>query len=268
MTDTNTASKLAANGYEPVPSTVHHGHGSTGHTWAVLGFHPLLKLKDGKRVRIDYAPELNVASITLEYASWRGWPESFSPVAARLADALADALTPTVEPKRGLLRRREEPKPRPLIRRTPTSLQLVYRIDGVAAELRDLTLHHRPLLYPHGLAASDASAVLTLSAGLPSVPVDDGAAWADARSPLTVARNTLPTWNGEAASAAVAGLVDQWVAAGDLRICDRYAEPPKPEGYYGHEATLARQGVTLGRAVDSWTGKSPGDLGRERGRFG
>lgn len=266
MTD-SIAEQIANMGYEPVQTSTEQGSdGNTGNTWSVLGFHPLLN-KDG--TRRDYAPALNVASITLEYASWRGWPETFSPVAARFADALVALLAPVADPKpRGILRRREEPKARPLVRRTATSLQLVYRIDGVAAELRDPTLHWRPVLYPHGLAASDQSATLTLTAGLPNIPVGDDATWVDLRSPLTVHRDALPPWDGESASAAVAGLVEQWVAAGELSVCGRYQEPAKPEGYYSPEAALARDGVKIGLAVDEWTGRSPGDLGRERGRWG
>jgi hypothetical protein len=272
MTDTNIdiAATLAANGYEAAESSsTRQSDGTTARTFEARGFHVLCNADGSRR---DYAPQLNLASITLEYAGWRGWPEAFSPVAARFADALTGLLAPTVlpPPPPKLFRKQSAPKPalHPLIRRTPTSLQLVYRTEGVAAELRDLTLHHRPVLFPNGLATSDQGAVLTLSAGLPSIPVGDDATWAEGRSPLSVTRMSLPLWDGEQISAAVHELVQRHVDAGDLRICGRFAEPPKPEGYYTPEAALARDGVRIVRAVDEHTGRSPGDLGRERGRWG
>jgi hypothetical protein len=259
------AQRLHELGYEPIQASIaHDSNGSSDHTYAVRGFHILCN-PDGSRR--DYAPSLDLATLTFEYASARHL-DTFSPLAQKFADELVSLLASAPELKRGLLRKREKPKPLPLVRRTGTSVQLIYQTHDVDAALRDPSLHWKPRLYAHGLQTSDERSVLALHAGMPSIPVGDSATWTDNRSPMTVARDALPLWDGEAASAAVAGLVDQFVTAGELSICGRYVEPPKPEGFFSPEQQLAREGVTLVRPVDAWTGESPGDLGQCRGRWG
>lgn len=262
-TDTDIAQQLYDNGYEPTEtSSTRQSDGSTSSTWVCVGFHVLCNADGNRR---DYVEPRNLPTLELRAAGRR---DAFSPVAARFAGALVALLAPTMEPKRGFLRKREEPKPRPFIRRTPRSVQLVYRTEGVSARLNDLSLHWHPALYPHGMTTSDERSVLSLAVSLPNVPIDDGATWADDRSPLTVHRDALPEWNDDSTSAAVAGLVQEWAAAGELNVCGRYVEPAKPADYYTPEAALARDGVRVVVPVDEHTGRSPGDLGRERGRWG
>jgi hypothetical protein len=243
------AEQLHDNGYEPVQtSSTHNSDGVRTRTWAAVGFHPLLN-PDGSRR--DYARALNLVGVVLEPMCTRGG-DPFSRHARKFADALVEALASSGA----------------LVRRTAASLLVIYRTDGVEAALVDPTVQRRPLLYPHGVAAKDSSAPLRLAASFRDVPVADGADWVGGRSPLTVARDALPTWSRDVVSRAVAELADAWVAQGRLRVCGGYQEPARPEGYWSNEAALARDGVTIGGAVDEWTGKSPGDLGRERGRWG
>lgn len=256
------AAKLDELGYEATQtSSTHSSDGARANTWAVRGWHVLCNADGSRR---DFVPHRNLAVLSLRYMSERAF-DAFSPVAQRFADGLLEVFAPTREPKR--LFRKHEAAPRPLIRRTPKSLQLVFRGE-YSAHLRDLTRHYRPELYPHGLCTSDQPSPLILVVGFHNIPIGDDATWPGERSPLTVHRDTLPLWDSERASILVAEHVERWVAAGEIEVSGAYREPPKPAGYWSNEAQLARQGVGIAPAVDEHTGRVAGPLYGERGRFG
>jgi hypothetical protein len=215
------ATQLHANGFEGARTS--HGHSSDGtssSTWAVRGWHVLVA-PDGTRA--DFAPARNIATLTLQYLSDRSF-DAFSPVAQRFADALVEAFIPTRTPAKRPFQKRVEPAAPPLIRRTAKSLEIVWRASVVSAHLRDLSRHHRPELYSHGIATTDQRSPLSLVAGFPDIPVGDGATWLNGRDLLSVHRDSLPQWDNDAASNAVAELVNRWVTAGDIEISSGYQE--------------------------------------------
>jgi hypothetical protein len=166
----------------------------------------------------DFTPPANLAVISYRYTSDH-WPEKFSKAATRFADALVRLLA----------------KPDgPLVRRTARSVEFLYRLEGVVCpRLDDVTLSYSSELYAHGLTARDCNATLVLCVGCPDIPVSDESEWLAGRSPLTVARTSLPELDANAASIAVAGLVDRFAAAGDMEVNGRYLEPARTTTQHG-----------------------------------
>jgi hypothetical protein len=205
-----TADRLVSLGYQPTETyREFSGDGSTRRDWAVQTMRPM-RLPNGEAP--DFTPPQNCAVLTFGYTS-ELWPERFSKVASKFADALVSLLaTPDG----------------PLVRRTARNVGILYRLEGVVApRLDDLSVNHSSELYPHGLMARDLNAVLVLCAGSPEVPVADTSEWLGGRSPLTVARTSLPEIDPHAASVALAALVDKFVAAGDMEVNGRYVEPAR-----------------------------------------
>ena len=155
-------------------------------------------------------------------------------------------LLKAVAPADRLLRKHQ----RPLVRTSATTLHAVYRTDHAQVGLFDPEYaHDQRLLYPLGVRYTDGakySPAARLSAHCGSAPVEAGT-WLNDRTPLTVKRETLPTWDGDALSAKVHALVGKFIAAGDMRICEPYSPPARD---YSHEADLARQGVNLAAPAD------------------
>jgi hypothetical protein len=158
----------------------------------------------------EFTPPQNLVVLTFEYTS-EHWPEKFSKVAGKFADALVKLLTTSSGP---------------LVRRTERSLQFVYRLeDVVCPRLDDPSVNHSRELYPHGLAARDANAVLVLCVGCPRIPVGTETEWLAGRSPLNTPRASLPEFDAEATSIALVGLVERFAA--DLEPCGLYKEPAR-----------------------------------------
>jgi hypothetical protein len=158
----------------------------------------------------EFTPPQNCLVLTFEYTS-EHWPERFSKAAARFADALVKLLTMSAGP---------------LVRRTQRSLQFVYRLeDVVVPRLENPSVSYASELYPRGLMARDANAVLVLCVGCPRIPVDNEGEWLNGRSPLTTPRSALPEFDADSMSIAVVGLVERFAA--DLEPCDRYKEPAR-----------------------------------------
>jgi hypothetical protein len=261
--------QLVNNGYA-ILRTSHavYSDGTSSDTFSVRGYQHRVR-PDGS---FNYDPP-DVVTVAFEYMDPRG-DDRLTPVAKKFADALVATLA-GIEPKRMFRKQRpvDESTPRPLVRVTDTSVWIVYRKDkGFFDTLRlgPPTFAHARDLFAHGLRARDQGrydSALALQADTRDIPIDDGAEWIDGRSPLTVPHSALPEWQGEQTSLALHNVVEQWVAAGDVRECDAYKEPPL-EGGYSPEAMLARQGVTIGHPTDEWTGEGPRELWRERGRWG
>lgn len=193
----DTAQQLDANGYEPIQlSVTHHAGGRSQRTWGCESFSPLLN-KDGT---VRYGERRSLATVEFRYMSARHL-DSFSRVGRRLSNALVELLS---SGEQG-----------PLVRRLPTLVQVIYRAEPV--EILDL----QPA-FKHGVATRDEGSVLALHVVTDTIPVVDVAEWRDGRSPLNVPRASLPLWNSPEVSAAVHGLVERWVAQGDLRICHPY----------------------------------------------
>lgn len=188
--------QLIANGYEPLQLSATHQPGRSDRTWACCAWRPLLNA-DGS---LRYGERRSLVSLEFRYASARGM-DSFSRVARRLSNALVELLAGS--------------EAHPLVRRLPTSLQVIYRLDSV--DIAGLQPG-----FKHGLATRDERSVLSLQAVTDIVPVGDDAEWRDGRSPLNTPRAALPLWDAPAVSAAVHGLVDRWAAQGDLRVCQPY----------------------------------------------
>jgi hypothetical protein len=208
-----TADRLVSLGYQPTETYREFASdGSTRRAWAVETMRPM-RLPNGDAP--DFTPPQNCAVLTYTYTSDH-WPERFSKVASKFADALIKLMASSNGP---------------LVRRTQRSLQLVYRLEEIVCpRLDDVTLSYSSELYPHGLMARDQNAVLVLCAGCPEVPVDGTSEWLAGRSPLTVARTSLPELDPHAASTALAALVDKFVAAGDMEVNGRYREPARITG--------------------------------------
>jgi len=203
------ATRLIEHGYDPVAtSSEFSSDGSIRREWAAQAFGPI-RIPNGSD---DYTPPQFLAVVSLQPESPH--EEKFSKVAGKLADALVKLLaTPGG----------------PLVRRTPKSLQFVYRLEGIVPpRLDDASTLYVQQLFQYGLAARDSRETLVLIAGTPEIPVGDDATWLGDRSPLTVARTALAELDEIAASIAIAELVDRFVAAGDIRICGRYLEPARP----------------------------------------
>jgi hypothetical protein len=140
----------------------------------------------------------------------------------------------------------------PLVRRTARSVEIIYRLEAtIAPRLDDLSISYSSELYAHGLIASDCNSTLVLRAGTPDIPVSIDSEWLGARSPLTVARATLPEFDADAASIALADLVERFAAAGDLKVCGRYLDPPtaSTDPQYGE--------IAIGTDPGSWDPADP-----------
>jgi hypothetical protein len=254
--------QLVDNGYA-ILRTSHavNSDGSSYDTFSVAGYQ-----QQRARPGFYYEPP-DLATVLFEYMDHRGG-DKLTPVAKKFADALVATLA-RIEPKRLFRKQRpvDESTPRPLIRVTDSAVWVIYRKEE--GWFDTLRLGGRDL-FAHGVRARDQGRydpTLALQADTRDVPIDDGAEWLDGRSPLTVPRSALPVWQGEQTSLALFNVVEQWIAAGDLRECEGYKEPPL-KGGYSPEAMLARQGVTIGIPTDEWTGDAPRELWRERGRWG
>ena len=254
--------QLVDNGYA-IMRTSHdvNSDGTSSDTFSVWGYQP-----QRARPGFYYEPP-DLATVSFEYMDQRG-DDKLTSVAKKFADALVATLA-GIEPKRMFRKQRpvDESTPRPLVRVTDSAVWVIYRKEE--GWFDTLRLHGLDL-FRDGLRARDQGRydpILGLQADTRDIPVDDGAEWIDGRSPLTVPRSALPAWQSETTSLALHNLVAQWVAAGDLRECEAYKEPPL-KGGYSPEAMLARQGVTIGYPTDEWTGEGPRELWRERGRWG
>ncbi len=188
------AAQLDSNGYDLLQVGAIHSPGARTRAWAVAGWSPTLN-NDGSPRCMTFR---NLVTLELRYESARHL-DKFSKVAQRLADALVKSLTPTGA----------------LIRRTPTVLQVVYRVES---------LDFPGLLPPlkHGIVTRDERSVLALQLTNGDLPVNDGAEWVGGRSPLAVARAELPEWNAEETSRTVHELVNRLVATGGLHVCSGY----------------------------------------------
>ncbi len=183
-------------GYEPLQTGATHSAGVSTRAWAAAGWTPTVN-PDGTPRPMKFR---NLLTVELRYQSARHL-DRFSKQARRLSAALVELLASN--------------EPRPLVRLMPTCTQVVYRVE---------TLNFVPLLpaFPHGIQTRDERAVLALQLTSGAVPVDDSATWLEDRSPLSVARLDLPEWSAEQTSRAVHGLIEAWVAKGDLRVCGPY----------------------------------------------
>jgi hypothetical protein len=260
------ADQLVDKGYAIVrTSNTIHSDGIRSETISIAGYQQRVR-PDGS---FNYDPP-DMTTVSFGYLDQRG-TDPLSPIAKRFADALISILVPGHEPKR-LFRRQhpvDESTPRPLVMVTPTSVWIIYRNDGLGASLRlgPPTFDHGRDLFRHGIQTRDRSDVLGLRADCREIPIDAADSWIDGRSPLTVPRSSVASWNENETALALYNLVEQWVNSGDLRECEGYKEPPL-KGGYSPAAMLAREGITIGVPADEWTGEAPGELWRERGRWG
>ena len=207
------ATQLADNGYHPVQvASEFDSGGQVRRTFEVQGFRPILDSAGNMR---DWVQARNLSTVTLTYRC--GYFEEFTKIARKFADAITKRLVPTGGAA-------------PLVKRTPGSLQIVFRDESrrwaSLATADTLT----PRLWPDGLAARDersrCSPSLDLWAGNPDIDLAGGPdVWIGDRSPFTVPRSELSEWDGETTSIALAELVNEWAERGDLRICGRYVEP-------------------------------------------
>jgi hypothetical protein len=202
------ADQLVSQGYEPFETSLEFSSDhSTRREWAVQTMRPL-RVPNG--MATDFTPPQNCVVLTFEYAS-EHWPERYSKIAGRFADALVKLLTASAGP---------------LVRRTQRSLQFVYRLEDVVVQrLEDPSLSYASELYPAGLIARDLNATLVLCVGCPQLPVGNEAEWLAGRSPLNTPRAALPEFDATAASIALVGLVERFAA--DLTPCGRYLEPAR-----------------------------------------
>jgi hypothetical protein len=191
MTDI-VATTLNANGFEPLQIGAVHSTGGSTRTWAAAAWTPTLNHDATPRC----VTRRNLLSLEFRYMSARHL-DRFSKVARRLSDTLVKLLATG--------------ETRPLVRLTPTSTQIVYRVETLNF------LGFQPP-FKNGLQTRDELAVLSLQLTSSDLPVD-GAAWWEGRSPLTVQRDALPEWNSEETSRSIHELVNRLVASGDLRIC-------------------------------------------------
>ena len=208
--------QLVGNGYA-IMRTSHdiNSDGTSSDTWSVRGYQPVVRPDNPLNL---HSPDL--ATVAFEYTDQRGG-DKLTPVAKKFADALVLTLA-GIEPKRMFRKQRpvDESTPRPLVRVTDSEVWVIYRkeqgwFDTLRLDGRDL--------FAHGLRARDQGRydpLLGLQADRRNIPIDDGAEWIDGRSPLNVPRSALPTWQGEQTSLALYKLVEQWVAASDLRECE------------------------------------------------
>jgi hypothetical protein len=257
--------QLLTHGYATVRTCIDiHSDGTRTETFAVAGYQPRTRPDAKGQPIYNYTPP-NIATFSFAYLDQRG-ADPLSPIARRFADALISTLVPGHEPKRFFRKARpvDESVSMPLVRITDNSLEFLFRLDE--AWFENLRLDGRDL-FAHGVATRDERAPLALQADTRDIPVGDSATWLFDRSPLTVPRSALPEWRAEQTSLALYNLVEQWAANGDVSVCDAYKEPPLPGGY-SPEAMLAREGITIAVPTDEWTGEAPGQLFRERGRWG
>jgi hypothetical protein len=200
--------QLNAMGYQSIIASESFDDG--GHITREYDLQAMRPLRTPNGMADEFTPPQNLVVLTFEYTS-EHWPERFSRVAGKFADALVKLLTTSAGP---------------LVRRTQRSLQFVYRLeDVVVPRLDDPSVSYASELYPGGLMAKDANAVLVLCVGCPRIPVDNETEWLHSRSPLTVARASLLEFDAEATSIALVGLVERFAA--DLEPCGRYLEPAR-----------------------------------------
>jgi len=218
------ASKLLENGFHPSQTSAEFGTlGTTRRTWAVQGFRPILDANGNMR---DWVRARNVAIVILDHGAGPGSAgKAFSPVALEFADAIEKLLAST--------------RTLPLVRRTPGSLQLVYREEQRVWSSLATPMPGSRVLFRDGLRARDAGPydMLRLLADNPDLPVAaDDASWVGGRSPLSVPRSSLPEWDGAAVSAALERLVGRWAARGDIEVCKPYQPPAQDTSliYGGH----------------------------------
>ncbi len=139
--------------------------------------------------------------------------EEPSPLATKFAAELVKVLAP---PDRVFKKHI-----RPLVRTTPTTVHVIYRSDTTPASLYEGHMQ----MFEHGLGFpdSDSYAIARLHGG-GNVPLIGS--WLNNMTPLSVKREALPTWNGEAAAKSLRALVDRFVAAGEIRERGLYEPPP------------------------------------------
>jgi len=217
------ASQLHAMGYQPTcVETSFDAAGRITRNYEVQSMRPM-RIPNGSS---GWTPPLNLAVLSFAYPS-EHWPERFSRIAGKFADALMKAFTLPGGP---------------LIRRTARSVEIIWRLESsIAPRLYDMSASFSCELYPHGVMTRDRDATLVLCSGCPEIPAGGDAIWDNDRSPLNTPRNDLPEWNGDAVSAALVALVDRWTATGDLKVCDRYLEPSRTSasGPQGSEPSLS-----------------------------
>jgi hypothetical protein len=150
--------------------------------------------------------------------------------ATAMSYGFSEALVALLMPKATVLRKHGPP---PLCRKTPKTLEFVYRAEGAVRMNDPQNIGHQ--MFEHGLAISDAPqySSASLVADFWNVALDGGE-WVRGASPVTVPRDALPAWDANAVAAQLQTLVNQFAERGEIRVYEPYREPPrKPAFEYG-----------------------------------